>query len=70
MREQRLPAALPRAPDDGRAPAGLRAVPDAHERLKAAQVRCPRCDKLLAEQLQGTLTATCPRCKHRVSITH
>lgn len=60
--------ALSRAPTEGRDAAGLRAAPDALARLRAAQVRCPNCDKLLAEQLHGALTITCSRCKRRVTI--
>jgi len=26
-------------------------------------IRCPECDKLLAEALMGRLWVTCPRCK-------
>lgn len=61
--------ALPRAPDDGRGAAGLRAAPGTLARLKAQQVRCPYCDKYLAEHLRGTLIITCRGCKHRVEVT-
>ena len=61
--------ALSRAPTEGREAAGLRVVPDAVQRLRMAQVRCPKCDKLLAEQLSGSLTITCARCKHRETFT-
>lgn len=60
--------ALPRAPAHGQQE-GLRVVPSAAERLKAGQVRCPRCDKLLAEHLHGSLIIVCPRCKERVTTT-
>ena len=69
MRDQRSPHALPRAPNEGAADAGLRAVPTPLERLRASEVRCPHCDKLLAEQLHGDITITCIRCKRRVTIT-
>jgi DNA-directed RNA polymerase subunit RPC12/RpoP len=61
--------ALSRAPGGGAEAAGLAVVPDALRRHRAAQVRCPKCDKLLAEQLQGSLTVTCSRCKHRETFT-
>ena len=32
------------------------------------EVRCPRCDKKLAEALAGTLVIVCPRCKERTTI--
>ena len=61
--------ALSRAPDVGRDAAGLRVAPDALARHRAAQVRCPKCDKLLAEQLSGSITIACSRCKHRETFT-
>ena len=69
MRDQRSPQALPRAPNEETHEAGLRAVPTPIERLRASAVRCPHCDKLLAEQLHGDITITCIRCKRRVTIT-
>lgn len=33
------------------------------------RVRCPECRKVIAEELEGRLTLTCPRCHHRVTIT-
>jgi uncharacterized paraquat-inducible protein A len=65
MRDPVPNAALPRAPTSGREE-GRSA---AHERHKATQVRCPDCDKLLAEHLHGTLITVCPRCKKRVTAT-
>jgi DNA-directed RNA polymerase subunit RPC12/RpoP len=61
--------ALSRAPEHGEHAAGLAVAPDALARHRATQVRCPTCDKLLAEHLHGALTITCPRCKHRATIT-
>jgi len=69
MRDQRSPHALPRAPNEEAHEAGLRAVPTPLERLKAQRVRCPHCDKLLAEHLTGTFTTVCVRCKKRVTAT-
>jgi hypothetical protein len=60
--------ALSRAPEYAGPAAGRRVVPDALARMKAAQVRCPHCQKLLAEQLHGMLTVTCTRCKRRLTI--
>lgn len=69
MRDQQAPhAALPRAPND-RAQEGLAVARNAEARRKAQQVRCPRCDKLLAEHLHGTLIVVCSRCKERVTTT-
>lgn len=62
MRERTPHAALPRAPtpDGGPSTEGRRVAGD--------EVRCPRCDKLLAERLAGTLIVRCPRCKERVTL--
>jgi hypothetical protein len=39
-------------------------------RLSGSQgIRCPNCDKLLAERLVGTLVIVCIRCKKRLTIT-
>lgn len=69
MRDRRDIHALPRAPSDGTHEAGLRAVPTPLERLRAARVKCPHCDKVIAEQLHGELTFQCPRCKRRETIS-
>ena len=71
MRDERQNHALPRAPNEGAPEAGLRVVPTPLERLRASEVRCPteRCGKLIANQLHGTITLQCPRCKKRVTIT-
>lgn len=69
MRDRRDTHALPRAPTAGTHEAGLRAVPTPIERLQAARVKCSRCEKVIAEQLHGTLTYQCPRCKHRETIS-
>ena len=37
---------------------------------QARPVRCPSCDKLIAEALKGELTFVCPRCKQRSTVTH
>jgi uncharacterized paraquat-inducible protein A len=68
MRDPVPNAALPRAPDD-RPEEGPRFARSVEERLRASRVRCPRCDKLLAEHLHGTLIIVCPRCKERVTTT-
>lgn len=68
MRDPVPNAALPRAPDPRREE-GLRVVPRPEDRRKASQVRCPRCDKLLAEHLHGSLIIVCQRCKERVTTT-
>lgn len=39
------------------------------ELLPKALIRCPECRKAIAEELEGRLTLTCPRCHHRVTIT-
>ncbi len=36
--------------------------------LSTDLVRCPECRKAIAESLEGRLTLTCPRCRHRVTI--
>lgn len=67
MRDPVPNAALPRAPD--RREEGPGFARSVEERLRAGQVRCPRCDKLLAEHLHGTLIIACSRCKERVTVT-
>lgn len=69
MRDPVPNAARPRAPTDGAIAEGRCAAPTAADRLEAGRVRCPRCDKLLAEHLRGTVTTVCPRCKQRVTAT-
>ena len=33
-------------------------------------IRCPHCDKKVAEHLDGRMTFLCPRCKAVVLVTH
>lgn len=62
MRDAANDAALPRAPDRGRAREERRIVVDG--------VRCPTpgCGRKLAEALRGTLVIRCDRCRHEVTI--
>ncbi len=35
---------------------------------RAKSIRCPSCDKLLIEELEGGVKMTCERCKTRVEV--
>jgi uncharacterized paraquat-inducible protein A len=65
MRDPVPNAALPRAPDHRREE-GRDVAP------REDGVRCPnpKCRKKLAEELHGSVTITCPRCGHYVTIFH
>lgn len=71
MRDPPPNAALPRAPDAR--PQEGRGAADGERPMAALtnEIRCPYCQKKLAEGLRGTITIICPRpaCKRRVTIT-